>query len=349
VKDIPQWQKDLFWLIPTESAVYRIPKPFELGILFGSAPERVTRYILDQDPHAFDGLLQSIGRAGLPSLVPTGAVWILENWANRSTFFDRPVVPQNRTDLLPEYQYGPYTSETAKELGKVLGKLPWMDELPAASPAKIENLVYGWTGGLGRYAMQISDMALEASGVTKPVEKAAKTLADYPFIKAFVVRYPSASTENITRFYDSYESITKRLKSMKAMEKEGRFDEVQRLMEGGQIENLNGIHQSLKNLHGMVDAVTANPLLKPDEKREFTDILYLQMTEVAKAGNELVDTLNEQRKAAEAVRVKTVEPPREPAKTRPPAREKETVPRFGEGGGGRPAKEKQAEAGQPVF
>lgn len=372
VKDLPQWQKDLFWIIPQEhmsqerwdamstkekadhlawitGTIWRLPKPFELGILFGSVPERVTRYILDQDPHAFDGLLQSIGRAGLPGIVPTGAIGFLENWANRSMFFDRPVVPQNRTDLLPEYQYGPYTSETAKELGKVLGKLPWMDELPVASPAKIENLVYGWTGGLGRYAMQISDMALEAAGVTKPVEKAAKTLADYPFIKAFVVRYPSASTENITRFYDSYESITKRLKSMKAMEKEGRFDEVQRLMEGGQIENLNGIHQSLKNLHGMVDAVTANPLLKPDEKREFTDILYLQMTEVAKAGNELVDTLNEQRKAAESVRARTLEPAREPAKPRPPAREKEAVPRFGEGGGGRPAKEKQAGAGQPVF
>ena len=32
MKDIPQWQKDLFWIIPTKDHLYRIPKPFELGV-----------------------------------------------------------------------------------------------------------------------------------------------------------------------------------------------------------------------------------------------------------------------------------------------------------------------------
>jgi hypothetical protein len=296
-KDLPQWQKDTFWIIPTDSTIYRIPKPFELGILFGSVPERITHYLLDQDPHSFDGILKSIYQAGMPGFFPTAAIPIMENWANRSTFFNRPIVPQNRTDLLSEYQYGPYTSETAKAIGKVLGKLPWMDTLPVASPAKIENLIFGWTGGLGRYAMNLSDISLEAAGIVKQdYEKPAKTLADYPLIKAFVVRYPSASTENITRFYDDYEKVTKRINSFKAMQKEGRFDEAMKIMEGGDLENLNGTYQALKNIHSMVDAVTINPMMKPEEKREFTDILYMQMTDIAKAGNQHIDAIKEMEK-----------------------------------------------------
>jgi len=294
IKDIPQWQRDIFWLIPTDNAVYRIPKPFEIGIIFGSIPERITHFIMDKDPHSFDGLLKSLSRAGMPGLVPTAAIPIMENWANRSSFFDRPIVPQNRTDLLSEYQYGPYTSETAKAIGKGLGKLPWMDELPVASPAKIENLIQGWTGGLGRYAMNLSDLALETAGVVKPdYEKPEKTLADYPLIKAFVVRYPSASTENITRFYDDYETITKKLNSMKALQKEFRFDEAMKIMEAGDLMDVKGIHAAMKNVHSMIDDVTINPLIKANEKREFIDILYLQMTDLAKAGNEAIDAVRE--------------------------------------------------------
>jgi len=297
IKDVPQWQRDTFWIIPTDNAIYRIPKPFELGVLFGSVPERITHYLLDKDPHSFDGLLQSIGRAGLPGVVPTAAIPIMENWANRSSFFDRPIVPQNRTDLLSEYQYGPYTSETAKALGKVLGKLPWMNTLPVSSPAKIENLVYGWTGGLGRYAMNLMDVSLETAGIVKQdYEKPGKTLADYPLIRAFVVRYPSASTENITRFYDDYETVTKKINSLKAMQKEGRFDEAMKIMEGGDLENLNGIHQALRNVHSMVDAVTINPMIKAEEKREFIDILYMQMTDIARAGNQHIDMIREMEK-----------------------------------------------------
>ncbi|OPY16379.1 MAG: hypothetical protein A4E69_00249 [Syntrophus sp. PtaB.Bin138] len=317
MKDVPQWQKDLFWIVPTENALYRVPKPFEMGIIFGSIPERITRYILDQDPHAFDGLLESLSRAGMPGFIPTGALPLIENITNHSFFFDRPVVPQNKTEMLSEYQYGPYTTETAKAIGKVLGKLPWANE--GFSPAKIENLVYGWTGGMGRYALNLADASLEAAGVVKPeYEAPAKALADYPLIKAFVVRYPSASTENITRFYDNYDQIQKRINTYKALAEEGRFDEMQKIVEGGSIENLNGFRASLRNIHNMVDSVTINPTMKPEEKREIIDILYMQMTDIAKAGNELVDTIREVEKQAREDMKTTVNIQRnEPARVRP--------------------------------
>jgi hypothetical protein len=39
-KEIPQWQKDLFWLIHVGDTWYRVPKPFVYGQMFGTIPER---------------------------------------------------------------------------------------------------------------------------------------------------------------------------------------------------------------------------------------------------------------------------------------------------------------------
>jgi hypothetical protein len=52
-KDIPTWQKDLFWIVMTDEHVYRIPKPFEIGVIFGSVPERMLDKFAADDPEAF--------------------------------------------------------------------------------------------------------------------------------------------------------------------------------------------------------------------------------------------------------------------------------------------------------
>ena len=48
-KELPQWQKDLFWIVITgegkDTIVWRIPKPFELGYVFGTLPERLLDFV----------------------------------------------------------------------------------------------------------------------------------------------------------------------------------------------------------------------------------------------------------------------------------------------------------------
>ena len=53
-KALPQWQKDLFWIIISnegteKEVVWRIPKPFELGWIFGTLPERMLDWIYKED------------------------------------------------------------------------------------------------------------------------------------------------------------------------------------------------------------------------------------------------------------------------------------------------------------
>ena len=299
-KHIPQWEKDLFWIVMTDDHVWRIPKPFGLGILFGSVPERVVEYILDRDPDAFHGLLESLGRGMSPGMIPTGALPYIENWANKSLFFDRGIVPPGREDVLPEYQYQPYTTETAKLLGRFFGKLPDLpdiDVLPTA-PAKVENLIRGWTGGLGMHVLKILDAGLDAAGMTAegPTEP-TKTLSDIPFIKAFAVRYPSASAEPVARFYEDYDAYRKTQNTIKTLaEKENNPAAAAKLLSKHKKRlavNLDMTYQSLRNMHRVVDAIYSNPDMTGDEKRELIDITYMGMISVAERGEGLIKAMKE--------------------------------------------------------
>ena len=199
-KEVPQWQKDLFWIVMTKDHIWRIPKPFELGIIFGTVPERITEYILSKDPRAFDNLLETIGNGAAPGFLPAVMTPLIENWANKSFFTDRPIVPKGKEGLLPQYQYQPYTTEAGKAIGKALSHTPLLGDTWAASPAKIENLVQGWSGGLGKLVLQGVDLVLKKSGIVPDEVKPSKDLSDIPMLRAFHVRYPGNDAESIKRF-----------------------------------------------------------------------------------------------------------------------------------------------------
>lgn len=305
-KELPQWQKDLFWIVPTDKTIWRIPKPFELGIIFGSVPERIVNYILDEDPKAFDKIGDTILRAASPGVIPTFQAPFIENWANRSLFFDRNLVPKSREDLLPEYQYSEHTSETAKLLSSVVGRFPGMDQWKGISPAYIENLIYGWSGGLGRYAMQIADAGLKAAGaVEEKFEKPTATLADIPFVKAFVVRYPSAQAESIQRFYDNYDKANAVNKTIRVLlEKEQAPETALKLWQESGMADLDGVRKALSNAHNTIDLIYRNPAMTGDEKRELVDQIYMQMIVMAQNGNKLAEGFEKARKEEVELREK---------------------------------------------
>jgi len=287
-QDLPQWQKDLFWIIPTEDTIWRIPKPFELGIIFGSVPERMTLAILDKDPEAFDGVMESIGRGAAPGILPTVSIPPIENWANKSFFLDRPIVPASRERLLPEYQYKPYTTEVTKAIGKILGTVPNLKENPNISPAKIENLIRGWSGGLGMHVVRLADYGLRKAGALPDPPRPTKALADIPVVRAFVVRHPSSGAESVQKFYENYNEVQRIVQTAKTLSrKEFKPDEAYELLQKNEAAQaqLDGVFSALRNAHRTVELIYQHPTMDPDEKRQIINTVYLQMSEIAKMGN----------------------------------------------------------------
>ncbi|MEM5786590.1 MAG: LPD38 domain-containing protein [Syntrophobacteraceae bacterium] len=291
-QEIPGWRKTLFWNIVTHNDdgtvknIWSIPKPFEIGILFGSFPEAVLDWIYKKDPQGMKKSAEGLWDSLTPGMWPTAAIPILEWWGNKSMFFDRPIVPRGRQDLKPSLQYGPRTAETWKLVAKGFEKVPGLEAV--GNPAKLENLFRGYTGGLGAYGTQSVDKIIEALGQSKLPTKPAKGLEDYPGIRGFMWRFPSASTDSIERFYRKYERENTAWESKKdeaGIRGLSKFGV--RLPKGSQpdeLARLKSIADTMSTLRKMADLTYSNKNLTPEIKREMLDKYYLAMINAARVG-----------------------------------------------------------------
>ena len=278
-QEIPQWQKDLFWIVipPGEkSPIIRIPKPFELGIIFGTVPEHILAWIEKNDPEALKSIPSALSKGASPGYIPTALLPILENTANYSFFRDRPIVSQSLENLPPELQANTYTSETAKEIGKIM----------KYSPSKIENFANGYFGGLGRYALEASDAILKGFGIVNPPPEPAETLADKPFIKAFIVREPIGSaSESVNQFYDILEKSTQAYNAAKDIAEKGNIDEsaeyIKKHKEILFYKGLNKVAREYSEIRKYKQQVMESKDLTPEQKRKALDGLDTLMTEIA--------------------------------------------------------------------
>jgi hypothetical protein len=309
-KKLPQWRRDLYWHINVGTAenptIFVISKPFQVGTIFGTGAENMIEWAIGEDPSAAKDFLDSFSRSMVPNVIPTIMGVPMEIWANRSVFFDRPIIPHSREKLLPEAQYSVHTTELAKKIARAIGYIPGAELTPMASPAVIEHIVRGWSGGLGTLTMKLLDDALHAVGVFESFVKPKDTLADIPLIRAFIHRHPSMSTRTIERFYEEAAIADKYDNTIKAMIKEGKRGAVNRLIqkqrENGYLFKLKSQRKAIRNMTRLVRKIYRLPShtdphtgikMTDDElalwKRESIDTLYVRINQVADAGVKMID------------------------------------------------------------
>jgi len=301
-QEIPRWQKDLFWIVFTDDHIYRIPKPHSAGIMFGSLPERMLEAYESDHPGAMKDLEKSILSTFIPNMIPTVAAPIVDQFANRSLFTGAPLIPAAQEKMLPEYQYTEYTTETAKAIGQIMGAFPGMRDRSIrdedtfiggvaralTTPILVENYVRSWTGGLGQYTLQLADKALREAGALPDPVKPLNTLSDLPVIKAFVIRYPSASAQSIQDFYDAYFADKRLYDTKMEQANQGDADAFKRVqqIEAGKWDEMAGIRDTITDQARLIQMIYKNPKLTPDDKRQIIDSAYGRMIKFAKIGND---------------------------------------------------------------
>jgi len=295
-KELPDWQKNLFWIVLTDDHIFRIPKPFELGIIFGTFPERILDKWADSNKNLGEELMTAIKNDSLSSFIPNFLTPLIEQKANVSLFRDSPLVPTRLENLLPEDRYTEYSTELSKALGKFIANIPGQQFNSSASPIVIENYIRQWSGGLGVYALKLTDKALREAGVIPDPPKPKDTLADVPFIKGFVVRYPSSGAQSIRKFYENFSKSEQVLNSVKARVKSGDIEGVEELIQSNPTElsvRLGAIRKVLSMQSKTIRNINKNPDMSPEEKRTHIDNLYYEMINVAQQGNEIMNIIKE--------------------------------------------------------
>lgn len=308
-ESIPHWQKDLFWIVMTKDTIYRIPKPFEVGLVFGTLPERSMELFFKDNPDALKQFDQSMMDAFLPNLTPQIAQPIIEQFSNRSLFTGTPIVPAGLEKLLPEYQYNEYTTELTKAIGGIMGAFPGLRDRSISdeqsliggtaralsTPALLENYIRSWTGGLGMYVVQLADKNLRLAGVLPDPVKPTPTLADIPMVKAFVVRYPSAGAQQIQDFYNDYELNKRYIDTVNIKAKEGDPAAIKVLEEHtDRMADFTAMKDVLSEHSQLVRLVSKNPDIPADEKRQIIDTTYYRMIEIAEMGRKAMREAREE-------------------------------------------------------
>ena len=236
---LPQWRKDLSWNFKvTNSTItdalgfekgyfyFPVPKPFELGLIFGTGAERFLDYYYDNDPDAINDIKNKIIKDTAMSLVPIPDIGkpFFEAWSNKSLFTGQPIIPNSIKNLPTEYQVTNYTSETSKQIGNLIRKINEDDFSSISSPVQIDNAIRSITGPLGRVLTQSIDKILLEGGLIEDPILPDKRLVEQPFFKVLAVRDPDRNAAPIQEFYDEYNKIRKRQSAIKKFQDAGQYD-----------------------------------------------------------------------------------------------------------------------------
>jgi hypothetical protein len=266
-QELPQWEKDLYWFIPTKERLYKIPKPFELGVIFGTLPERILSYICHHNKDAFENYMNTLAGVIFPDLLISAYTGWVEATTNYWFFADRPIVPRSEEKLEPRYQYGPHTSETAKVIGNALN----------VSPRKVDHMLRAHGGGLAKYGTSIVDSLIN---IMSKEEKPSKVVepADIPFVSAFVPRLWSNS-HSINKFYEEYAAAEIANNNAKLGKPLNQSDEERR----AKLKHYRSVAEDLANLRLSAQTIYASKELSSEKKKEQIDIINIISINKARA------------------------------------------------------------------
>jgi hypothetical protein len=263
-KRLSEEERDNYWIIPglrIDDKPFRFPIPFELGVLFKVLPERALEYSFGSDTGK--DLRKSLLRNAMSTLsfnpIPQAVLPIVENVTNYSFFTGEPVIGRGVQGLAPPYQFGAGTSVLAKQMGEALNY----------SPQKIDNLIRGYTGTLGTYAMMMLDSALEQEG---DPPRAAKRMEQMPIIKRFF----ASNTGTVSAYYDLKEEVDTVVTTVNMLQRTGNSEDLKTYLEEnkklyGLKSYVATLDKNMKQLNQATRLINASKTMSSEEKREALD------------------------------------------------------------------------------
>jgi len=304
---LKQIDKDLNWIFisgdgtvdePDKYTVFRLRKPHDMGPIVGTGTEKVLNYLYSKDKSfdfekAFGETLDTFGSLYNFGYFPDAIRPVAENWADKSLYTGNPIYSAKGENVLPMFEFGPYTSEVGKIIGKTLHSIGLTK---ISSPAQIDNIIKSYTGSLGRYALMGADAILEKTGVVKRIEMPDWELADYPIVRSFILGQPRGRSSYITNFLDKFKEDLPKINSYYKLVGEGQKEKADELF-GDDLEKqlIIGPGEMIIDMFGMVKFIVENKTMSGDDKRKNTDQLYNMMIDVAKKGLENYDFLEERK------------------------------------------------------
>ena len=241
-KQAHDWEKDTYWIFGD----VKVPKGVDLSIRLMSAfTDEVLDKMIDDDPVEFDRIKKAFIDAA-PSLTATIFTPTIEAMANYSFFREAPIVPYSEQHLPKHLQYGSNTSSVAKLTGEIFG----------ASPRKIDYLINGYFGFMGRTGSRIPDFLQR--GIT---------LDEVPMLRRFYFN-PYKNPKVVKDFYEAYDEQEELLKGYKLERQKGEKVSLPEEYDARLHKRLKAAQETMRKLSKAQKAILDNPKLSFSERQE---------------------------------------------------------------------------------
>src|SRR5665648_85702 len=251
-QQLSDYNKDNYFLFPKSDGTFiKIPKPREVGVMFGSSVERALRQFEDHDSDAFNRFMETVKTNFTPPLTRSILAPLSDVRANEN-FIGAPIVTGAVSRLSPPLQFDERTSEPAKFLGKKLNQ----------SPQQIDYLARSYLGGVAQLGIPATT---KNGSVGKTLNK--QVTAD-----------PVFSNDIQRDFYKTLDKISTSSADAKATGDSS--------LEKGQYYKsmFNKTNTYMGKLRKEVDKIQAGTLTN-EEKDAKIRVLQIRMLEMAKEAN----------------------------------------------------------------
>ena len=281
-KEASDYVRDNNWLIPNPFGPepFKVPTPFEIGLLFKTMPEKVLDATF-KEATARD-LTQTAAR-GIGSTLemnPLGMFQItaplVEVAVNKNFYTGRQIVPYYIDQgVVKGLQDRVTTTQFAQWLGQSTGM----------SPLKIDHMLNGYAGSLGMLFIDATDYILRNPAITGDFSASmpTRTLSDHPVTRRFFAR--EEGTGLAQDFYEMDRYVGQAVQTLNKLEEEGRIEEYQKFLYGREHlvdlqKDFNKISRDLGEFREAKQQIMRMDI-HPDSKRD-------QIKEIDREMNELL-------------------------------------------------------------
>ncbi|WP_196602345.1 LPD38 domain-containing protein [Pectinatus frisingensis] len=266
-QNLPSYQKDNNWVFSPDGGkhIIMIPKPQEVGVLFGSSIERSFDQFMGIDPKGVKRWLSDALSTLTPNILPTAIEPMVGWWANYNFFAGKPIVNERDSQYTPDKQYNVYTTEIAKKLGSLSG----------FSPEKIDYAIQGYLGGAGKFMSQLPNYVI-GNHKTMP----NRGVSDIPGVNRFMESGDFTQSQAASDFYDTYTRMHNEYNDVKAPAKQGQKAKVP-----VNIADINKAYKDITALNKANRNILNDDSMGADEKASKMAANNAKINEIAEKAN----------------------------------------------------------------
>lgn len=287
-EELPDWDKDTYWHAWLPGGIHiRLPKPFEIGLMFGTLPERFVRTMGGQDSAGKFGKLVAHNFMETMAFnpIPQVAMPIAEAYVNYDFFKGGPIENMADSNLIAGARYNDQTSLLMREIGKATN----------LSPKMLDHIIQGYTGSLGAYVMGATNIMMR--GMQDNGETTSMRLDEMPVIKSLLRGYgddPAKSTQFSEDFYRMMTQVSQIQSTINLYRKQGRIEDAQELQAENrdklsQRKGLTATQTELRQLNNRIELVRIDRILTAEQKRERIDRFMAQRNKLVQQAVERVN------------------------------------------------------------